>query len=260
MILMEGRITTFAILILISAVIVYLILRGRGGRVPKLRRLPSLDAIEEAVGRAVEMGRPVVYSTGLSTLSDANSAQTLASLDILDYVANLSVSKDAKLVALTPVPTVLPVMQEIVKSNYRAQNKLEEYREDEMVRFLSDQQFAYAAGALGVIHRENAAAHILMGAFWAESLLIAEAAYKVGAIQVGGTANTHQVPFIITVCDYALIGEELLAAGAYLSEDPAQAGSIAGQDFGKILAIVLILLGMILATVGSNAMIQFLGF
>ena len=29
-----------------------------------LRRIPGIDAVEEAVGRATEMGRPVLYLTG----------------------------------------------------------------------------------------------------------------------------------------------------------------------------------------------------
>ena len=37
-----------------------------------------------------------------------------------------------------------------------------------------------------------------------------------------------QLPFLIAACDYTLIGDELLVAGAYLARDPVKMGSIAG--------------------------------
>ena len=71
--------------------------------------------------------------------------------------------------------------------------------------------------------RDRPAAHIFMGSFYAESLLLAETGFSTGAIQVAGTANVHQLPFFVVACDYTLIGEELYAASAYLSGEP-QAG------------------------------------
>ena len=101
---------------------------------------------------------------------------------------------------------------------------------------------------MGFITREKVAANIMIGAFWAESLLIAEAGASVGAIQVAGTANLHQIPFFVAACDYTLIGEELFAGGAYLSQDKMELGSIAAQDYLKIVSIGLVILGALAAT------------
>jgi len=54
----------------------------------------------------------------------------------------------------------------------------------------------------------------------------------------------------VAACDYSLIGEEIYAAGAYLSKDPVQVGSVAGQDVGKAIALVLIVVGILLTAVG----------
>jgi hypothetical protein len=93
----------------------------------------------------------------------------------------------------------------------------------------------------------------MVGGYWAESLQLAEVGYSIGAVQIAGTANTHQIPFFVAACDYCLIGEEIYAAGAYLSKDPVQTGSVVGQDFGKALACVLILLGLVLSAIGVKA-------
>jgi len=56
------------------------------------------------------------------------------------------------------------------------------------------------------------------------------------------------LPFFITACDYTLIGEELYAASAYLSREPLLLGSLAGQDYGKMIILIVLLIssGLIL--------------
>jgi hypothetical protein len=90
-----------------------------------------------------------------------------------------------------------------------------------------------------------------MGAFFAESLILAEMGNTIGAIQVAGTAMPAQLPFFVAACDYTLIGEEFFAASAYLSGEPEQLGSLKGQDVGKIIVAVGIIVGVSLATLAG---------
>ena len=96
--------------------------------------------------------------------------------------------------------------------------------------------------------RERPAACFYMGAFFAESLILAETGNAIGAIQVAGTAMPSQLPFFVAACDYTLIGEELFAASAYLSGESHQLGSLKGQDVGKVLGGTLMVAGCLLAT------------
>ena len=91
--------------------------------------------------------------------------------------------------------------------------------------------------------RERPAANIMMGAFYAESLLLAETGNAAGSIQIAGTAQPEQLPFFIAACDYTLMGEELFAASAYLSHEPLMLGGLKGQDFMKVLIIAAVLVG-----------------
>ena len=90
-----------------------------------------------------------------------------------------------------------------------------------------------------------------MGYFMAESLLLAEVGATTGAIQIAGTDIEHQLPFFFTACDYTLIGEELYAAGAYLSKDPMLLSALKVQDFGKLMVMVSVLAGTLLISAGS---------
>ena len=82
------------------------------------------------------------------------------------------------------------------------------------VQFVSDRQFAFAAGVSGIILREQTAATFFMGEFYAESLIFAETANSIGAIQVASSTENTQTPFFIAACDYVLIGDEFYAGRA----------------------------------------------
>ena len=84
-----------------------------------------------------------------------------------------------------------------------------------------------------------------LGAFFAESLIMAETGNSIGAIQIAGTAMPAQLPFFVAACDYTLIGEELFAASAYLSREPKLLGSLKGQDVGKFFVLFFAILGSI---------------
>jgi len=103
----------------------------------------------------------------------------------------------------------------------------------------------------GIMLREKPAANFFMGAYMAESLLLAELGGTTGAIQIAGTDSDHQLPFFIAACDYTLIGEELYAASAYLSREPVLVGTLRGQDFGKGFLLGVLVLGVILVTLGE---------
>ncbi len=81
------------------AAVAYFIKGAEKGRVPKLRRIPGIDAIDEAIGRAVEMGKPVVCSHGIANLRGATSGpQTLAGLSVLSYVSKKAIESGARVI------------------------------------------------------------------------------------------------------------------------------------------------------------------
>ncbi|MGE5561514.1 MAG: DUF6754 domain-containing protein [Chloroflexota bacterium] len=248
--LAKNQSTTFILELLFCIGLLLMISRARAGKkVPEIRKVNGLDALDEAIGRATEMGRPVHYSPGIGDLSNS---QTLASFSLLAYVARMCAKYDTRLIVTSRTVTVTPVMEEIVKAAYTDMNKADNYNPND-VRFLSDDQFGYASGCVGIMQREQVAANILFGAFWAESLIFAEVGSQSGAIQISGTANTAQIPFFVAACDYTLLGEEMYAASAYLSRDPVLVGNLVGQDWGKWFAAAVIAVGAILATINPKS-------
>jgi len=248
--LRSGRVFVLVCFLTLACVIFFSINRARKGKLPYLRKLPGVDAIREAIGRSTELGKPIVYSPGIAGLSGETGAQTFAALEILSYVAKTAAEYDTRLIVCIRIPEVLPIAEEVVRTGYLSAGKIESYDPND-VRFLSSAQFAYAAGVMGIMERERPGATFLLGGFWAESLMFAEVGNAIGALQIAGTANLHQIQFFVAACDYTIIGEELFAVGAYFSEDPIKRGAISGQDIGKLIAVGLIIAGVILTTFGG---------
>lgn len=256
--LVEGNIFGFWMFIVVSAITLWTINKSKTGKlIVALRKIAGLEAIEEAVGRATEMGRPVHCTPGLGDIIGSTAAETFAALEILTYVADLSARYNARMVVTIRQPNVFPLAQESVRQSFGAAGRPDLYRED-TVRFISSNQDAYTSGVVGFLHREQAAANIMAGLFMGESLLLAEAGAQTGAMQVAITASTTQLPFFVAACDYTIIGEELFAAGAYLSDDKIKLGGIAAQDYFKLAVIAVILLGSIMSSAGSKVVQQFL--
>jgi hypothetical protein len=237
--------TPAAILLIIAFIgpVLYGIRRASQGKEIFIRRIAGMNAIDDAVGRSVELGRPLVFTSGTAGVGPL----LYACLEVLRHVAKKSAMFGSKLYVPCLDPEVLVLSDATMQNAYRAANRSSRY-EPENIRFLSDEQFAYASGYMGLVHRENVGGAFLFGSFAAESLILAEAGQQVGAIQVAGTTSNEQIPFFITSCDYTIIGEEVFAAGAYLSRDPVQSGSLWGQDIAKLIIGAFILLGIAEAT------------
>ncbi len=243
----KGRIGMLIILALITGVIFYYIEAGKRGKELYIREIAGLEAVDEAVGRATEMGRPVLYIPGIM---DMDNIQTIASIVILGRVARKTAEYGSPLLVPTCRSVVMSVAQEVVKEGYLQAGRADAFNK-ENIQYLTDDQFGYAAGVDGIMVREKPAAIFLLGCFYAESLILAETGRSVGAIQIAGTAMPSQIPFFVAACDYTLIGEELFAASAYLSREPKLLGSLKGQDAGKLFFLILIIAGVIAASIGD---------
>jgi len=190
------------------------------------------------------MGKPVLFIPGIQEIDEI---ETIAGISILGRVARITARYDTPLMVPVRYPMVLAAGQEIVEQAYIEAGKQDAYNRD-IVRYVAGEQFAFTATVNGMMMRDRPATNIYMGAFFAESLLLAETGNAAGSIQIAGTAQPAQLPFFIAACDYTLMGEELYAASAYLSREPLLLGGLKGQDWMKVMFIILVIIGIILAS------------
>jgi hypothetical protein len=211
-----------------------------------IRRIPGVDAIEGAVGRCAEQGRAVSFTTALTDVGPT----LIACIGVLQAVAKKIAQYKLKLFVPQYSPEAMAVVEDSVRAAYNEVGRASQFDPNSIV-FLSSEQFAFASGYMGLLHREKPGAAFLFGAFAAESLVLAEAGQQVGARQVAASVSPEQVAFFICTCDYTLIGEELFGASAYLGRDPVQVATVAAQDRFKLLLCVIIIIGVVCATAVS---------
>ena len=249
-----GRINVLVAMLVFFSLVTFFITQAKRGKELFLRKIAGLEAIDDAVGRATEMGRPILFVPGLSTISDV---ATIAALNILQGIARKAAEYDTPIIVPNRDPIVYTVAREIVKEAYSDAGRPDAFNPDS-VYFVTANQFAYVAAVNGVMLREKPATNFFLGMFWAESLLLAETGNISGAIQIAGTDATAQLPFFITACDYTIIGEELYAASAYISKEPNLLGTIKAQDWSKAIIVGVIIVLTVLALVGLGVTTEIL--
>ena len=252
-IFVEDLSVQFAAVLIFSITIYYYIDRARSGDEIYLRTIPGLKAIEEAVGRATEMGKSVLFVPGIS---DLDQVETITGLNILGHVAEHTAKYETSLNVPVSKSIVMEAGREVCKEAYLRAGRPDLYYDD-MVHYVTEEQFAYTAGVTGIMERDKPAACFYLGKFYAESLILAEAGNSIGALQIAGTGSYSQIPFFVTACDYTLIGEEFFVASAYLSKKPELVGSIKGQDIVKLLVMIAIALTVVLNGFFQSGWISF---
>jgi len=240
------RVSVAAATLLFSGILIGFVAAARRGATLFIRKIPGLEAVEEAVGRATEMGRPILYSPGLDPMEEVS---TVASISILGQVARKAAEYETRLMVPNRDPIVMAVAQEVVRDAHAEAGRPDTYRADDIF-YTTYSQFGYAAAVCGIMMREKPATNFFIGKFYAESLILAETGNATGAIQIAGTDSDSQLPFFITSCDYTLIGEELYAGSVYLSREPLLLGALKGQDAARVIILAVLVAASLLLALG----------
>lgn len=243
----DSRTWVAVIVIFVCGAVIICTELAKRGWTTYVRPIAGLTAIDEAVGRATEMGKPMLFVPGIM---DIDEIETVAGLTVLAHVGEKAAVYDTPIEVPTARSLVMTAAREALEGAYLTAGRTEGFDEDR-VYYVTEEQFGYVAAVCGWMSREKPAACFYLGKFFAESLVLAETGNACGAIQLAGTAESAQLPFFVAACDYTLIGEELFAASAYLSGEPQQLGTLKGQDVGKVFVAAVLICGSLLATGGA---------
>jgi hypothetical protein len=248
--LVSGRISILALLIIIGITLYVLGKTVQSGKTKiKVRELPAVAAISEGIGRAVEMGRPVLWSTGdKGQLTGELAPQVILQFEILRTIARLCCTLGARLICCVGgeagnASEQLPLVEAIVNEQYAAAGKAEQARG--IVQFIASDQAAYTAGLMSIIMRENVGCNIMIGPWGTPCIVVGETGNRVGAYQIGASARGMDAYFV-ALFDYNMIGEDSFAAGALLSKEPVFLAQCLISDllkFGMMTVAVISIIG-----------------
>ncbi|MGI6163516.1 MAG: DUF6754 domain-containing protein [Bacillota bacterium] len=255
----EGAISGLITTLILTGLTFYWITAARSGRpIPPIRKLPGLDALQEAVGRATEMGRAVMLANRRDGLGDV---ETFALWGYLSHVATLAAQYDTRFINLTGSHLVLAVNEEIIRQSYLEAGRPDAFNRDDC-RYFPSSQWPWSSHCAGIIKRERPSAILWVGSWSGEASILPEAGAQIEAIQIAACTTTGQLPFFIASCDYVLMSGEVYAASAYLSKEPVMTGTIVAEDWAKLILIVIAVVGTIIevALPGSKWMTSLLKY
>lgn len=248
----EGRVATFGILVFMLVISAYYIYRALQGKTVWLKRIYGIDAMEEAVGRSVELGRPCHFGMGYGGygLASSKGSAHIAAVSLVDYVSKLTSKYKTDLIVSYCWPEFYPVLHDTLEENYLAEGReLTETELDYMLRYFPTRGFGI--GAMGTIEALKPGANFIAGWVWGEAMLMGEAAAYVGAMQVASSADyNYGICWVLAFSDYAFFPEELFVAGAYCSDDKVLQASIRGADFTKFLLLFSAIISLLLGVAG----------
>ena len=237
-----------AILIISIPVFVLFTLRARAGYRFHLRPLAAYARISQLASHATESGRAIHVALGSGRIGGEATPEAMMGLAVFDYVARHTGPHGHSAQATAADPTILASAQGILHTA-RSESGYPEMYTGRDVQFSGPQPFAYAAGALEAVADKEPLAIFLLGQFNAEGMWLSEAGGSRGILELGGTAEPAGAALMSLSLDEAIVGEELFAAGAYLHR-PLHLGSLAAQDFLRIVIILTILAGVAMRSLG----------
>ena len=246
-----GRVVGFLWLLVFLAITLYNIWKKQDIYV---RPLPAVEAISEAVGRASEMGRPVVCAYGTPKQVDY---LTVASLSILKHTAELCARLGVRLIVpLSAAPGSLvthQIVRGLVKDAYTVGGTPELYDEGNF-RNTGNNFYAWAMSYAQILYETQPAANIFAG-FITHVAFIAETSASIpGNFSIGSSFYLPGCAMVAVSSQYALISQDVIAASAYLSEEQDQKGFLRSLDLASILFIVVVIGGSLLESIGLHLM------
>ncbi len=219
--------------------IAFLEVRLRGK--PSLRPVPALDFLKGVFQKAIESGKPLHISPGTGSIGEKDTAETMAGLSVLEYAQKQGSRYGVPLISSFSHPAPMLSAYDFRRKSGATGGRM---------YFIAPEKGVYAAGAAEVLKNERPILNLAIGPFGYEFLLLSEMASSQGIDQVAGSIDPAVLPFVYSSTEHSLIGEEVFAAGAYLSGEPQALAGVIAQDVMRFILIVGITVGVILKTVG----------
>ena len=244
---MTTALITIAVIVILAILLFLLTRRIQAETAFPLRALKGYAGLRNQIGRSIESGSQMHVTLGQASLVSSASPTSVASLSMLDYLAKDSCANATPPLATVGEGTLLPAAQASLYHAYKQAGNTDQF-DTTAAQFIASEHdaIAYSGGINSLIHQEKVTSNIVVGRLGAELAIITEAADRKGIEQVVGSDDPTALALATAVTDDVLIGEELLASGAYLQGEPVQLATLQLQDILRWIIALIILITALL--------------
>lgn len=216
------------------------------------RDFPIFASLADEVGRVAEEGALVHVALGSGSLIGENAMTSLAALQGLNALINLSAAYDTPPLLTTGDPMLYLLAGDWLRRAYIRLGNTDRYKPI-FVQFSAPTPMTYAAMAATNFHDTNIGSSVILGAFDQEVSLLTEAASRKGIYGTGGTTSILGLSALYPSLgkQQLVMGEELFSASTKVLGKPVHHHSLWAQDIlrwaviaGMLGAAFLSLLGV----------------
>jgi hypothetical protein len=192
------------------------------------RPIDAYAAVPALTSASIEDGRPIHISFGSAAPGLDSTPLALATADFAYYTAQRITLGDAMPLFTLTEPSGLPLAFDTMRRAYEARgpeaverfNLMRKKRAGVRWYPAGTQSLAFAGGVTAMQSEERITTHFFLGRQGVELALMAEAAQRKGHTVVAGSDQLAGQAVAYAMADYALIGDEIFAGGAYVGQTP----------------------------------------
>jgi hypothetical protein len=219
-----------------------------------IRRLPALDAAEEAVHICSEKGKTLFYEMGHLGVGLGSMAPhpgyygwIPAIMSLIKHLSTVCAKVGVKMNLVGYDAVGVTMARDYMREGYTIGGRGDIYSPDNVIYIPN-----YVVGMLysiDIIKREKPGAGIVIGAhWWANSVSLVEALNIEDSFCVAGTVYPADNAPAAIAADVATFGEENIAIGSYLSQDALSSSCLIGEDVVKLGLMACCIIAPILVT------------
>lgn len=216
------------------------------GRLPLVRPLTGIPLLEEHLSEGVESGRPLHVATGTSRPGTIGvTAESLASLEIAERLASRATRPGSTLIVTNGDIVNQAAVRGTLHRAHRQAGLRHEYQAAQARLVAHQTPIAYAAGVTQRYQAEQMDMSVVVGDYGAEALLITEEGAQRNLPHIAGTTSLTALPVLTLNTAATLVGEELHAAEAYLSDADTPKARLLTLDTLRLVVVLLIVAAIV---------------
>ncbi len=210
-----------------------------------LREIEAYTGLPLAVGVAIEANRPLHMSFGSAGLGGRSTVLALAAAEYFYHVARQAAVGDVSPILTLTDSSALPLAQDTLRRAYQSRGLINKYHSNNARWYpAGSRSLAFAAAITAMMSADKTSSHIMAGSFGAELALVMDLAFRRNQSVIAVSDQLEGQAIAYAMGEPTLIGEEIFAAGTYLSGDASQKGATVTVDILRWLLIIAIFILM----------------
>lgn len=218
---------------------------------PPTRPVAVFRALADEVGRVAEEGASIHVALGHGSLIGDDAMTSVAALQGLSALLDLSAAYDTPPLITTSDPTLYLLAGDWLRRAYARLGSIDLYK-SAAVQFTAASPITYAAMAATYLADGGIGSNVILGAFTQEATLLTTTAEQRGIHTSGGTTAPQGLGALYPALDQEqlALGEDMFAGGAAVSSRSSALVSLWAQDVLRWLVILGILGAALISLTG----------